>query len=356
MKKQSILNLSSSVMAIVFGILFGLVILLFANSSEALRGLGIILMGGFSDGKQGVGTVLYIAAPIIMTGLSVGFAFKTGLFNIGATGQFTTGAFVAVYIGIKWTFLPSSIHWIVALLGAAVGGALWGMVPGMLKAWRNVNEVIASIMMNYIGMYLVNYLIRTKIYDQLRNQTETVAASANIPKAGLDKLFQTSNINIGILVAVFFVIVTYILIEKTVFGFELKACGINQDASLYAGINAKRGIISSMMIAGALSGIGGALLYLAGTGRYMQVVDVLAIEGFNGIPVALLGLSNPIGILFAGLFIAHITVGGSNLQLLDFVPEIINIIIAAIIYCGAFSLLFKQIIERAISMRKKEKE
>ena len=354
MNKQKILNFSSSLLAVVFGLIFGLIILLFTSPAEAVKGIGIILLGGFADGLTGIGSVIYIATPIIMTGLSVGFAFKTGLFNIGAPGQFTMGAFIAVYIGIKWTFLPASIHWIVALLGAVIGGALWGMIPGILKAYRNVNEVIASIMMNYIGMYLVNFLIRTNIYDKLRNQTQTVEASANIPKAGLDKLFDSPNLNIGFLIAIFFVIVVYILIEKTAFGFELKACGMNQDASRYAGINAKKNIVLSMMIAGALSGIGGALLYLAGTGRYLQVLDILATEGFNGIPVALLGLSNPIGILCAALFIAHITVGGINLQLLDFVPEIIDIIIAAIIYCGAFSLIFKQIIEYVMKKVRKE--
>ena len=353
MKKKAVLNVSSSALAVAFGLVFGLIILFVANPSQALAGLGIIVQGGFAGGMSGIGATLYIATPIIMTGLSVGFAFKTGLFNIGASGQFTMGAFFAVYIGVKWTFLPPSIHWLVALIGAAIGGALWGMIPGILKAYRNVNEVIASIMMNYIGMYLVNYLIRTNIYDQLRNQTQTVAKGATIPKAGLDELFHTTNLNIGFFIAILFVIIIYILIEKTTFGFELKACGMNSYASRYAGINEKRSIVLSMVIAGALAGIGGALLYLAGTGRYMQVLDILAAEGFNGIPVALLGLSNPIGILIAGLFIAHISVGGTNLQLLDFVPEIIDIIIAAIIYCGAFSLIFKQLIEKIMKKNKK---
>lgn len=356
MKKQRLLSVSSSVMAVVFGLLFGLVILLFTNPPQALKGFGIILQGGFKDGMSGIGQVLYIATPIIMTGLSVGFAFRTGLFNIGASGQFTMGAFIAVYIGVKWTWLPPQIHWLAALLGAAIGGALWGMVPGILKAFRNVNEVIASIMMNYIGMYLVNYLIQSAIYDPLRNQTQLPAAGALIPKAGLDQLFQSSNLNIGILIAIIFVVIIYVLIEKTTFGFELKACGMNRDASKYAGINAKRNVVMSMVISGALAGIGGALLYLSGSGKFMQVLDVLAPEGFNGISVALLGLSNPIGILFAGLFIGYITVGGNNLQLLDFVPEIIDIIIAAIIYCGAFSLLFKSLIERFIKKVKKEEE
>ena len=233
-------------------------------------------------------------------------------------------------------------------------GALWGMVPGLLKAYANVNEVIASIMMNYIGMYLVNTMIANTVYDQVKNQSLPVAAAAKLPKAGLDKLFPGSNLNVGILIAILCVIIIYIIIEKTTFGFELKACGMNPDASKYAGINEKKNIVLSMVIAGALSGIGGALLYLAGSGKYLQVLDVIAPEGFSGISVALLGQSNPIGILFAGLFIGHITVGGYNLQLFDFVPEAIDIIISAIIYCGAFALLFKSLIGNLIKRVKKE--
>ena len=356
MKKDTQLNIASSVLAVICGLLFGTLVLLFANPDQALRGLSIILMGGFADGMSGVGAMLYIATPIIMTGLSVGFAFKTGLFNIGASGQFTVGAFVAVYIGVKWTFIPPSIHWIVALIGAAIGGALWGMIPGVLKAFRNVNEVIASIMANYIGMYLVNYMIKGNIYDQLRSQSQEVAPSAIIPKAGLDKLFNSSNLNIGPIIAAVFVIIVFILIEKTVFGYELKACGMNRDASRYAGINERKSIILSMSISGALAGVGGALLYLAGSGRYLQVLDVLAAEGFTGISVALLGLSNPIGILFSGIFIGHIYVGGTNLQLLNFVPEIIDIIISSIIYCGAFSLLLKHFIGNTLKWNKKRGE
>lgn len=346
----------SAVMAIAIGLLFGLVILLISNASEALSGFAAIVQGGFADGAKGIGDVLYNATPIIMTGLSVGFAFKTGLFNIGASGQFTMGAFAAVYVGIKWTFLSGSTHWIVALLAACIAGALWGLLPGILKAFANVHEVISSIMMNYIGMYFVNMLIVSNIHDKIKNQSLPVLKSAIIPKAGLDKFFGSQNINIGILIAILMVAIIYFLINKTTFGYELKACGLSKDASKYAGISAGRNIILSMVIAGALSGLGGGLLYLAGSGKYLQVVDILAPQGFNGISVALLGMSNPIGILFAGLFIAHITVGGVNLQLYSFAPEVIDIIIAAIIYCGAFALLFKNIIFRFMKRKDKEEE
>jgi len=292
-----------------------------------------------------MGDVLYFATPIIMTGLSVGFASKTGLFNIGAAGQFIIGAFAAVLVGVKCAFLPGHLHWITALAAAMIAGALWGAIPGVFKALFNVNEVIACIMTNYIGMYLVNFLIRETIFDSLRNQSMRVADTANLPKMGMNELFRdgyiVSSANSGILIAIIFAIVIFFVLEKTSFGYELKACGFNREAARYAGINEKRSIIFSMAIAGALSGIGGALLFLAGSGKGITVVDILAQEGFNGIPVALLGLNNPIGIIFSGMLVAYLKVGGSNMQLHNFVPEIIEIIVAVIIYFSAFALLVK---------------
>lgn len=340
----------SSLMAIAAGLLVGLIILFISNSRDAIPAFITILKGGFEDGARGLGQVIYFAIPIIMTGLSVGFAFKTGLFNIGASGQFTCGAFVAIYIGIKWTFVPPEIHWLVALIGAMAAGAVWGSGPGLLKAFFNVNEVITSIMMNYIGMYLVNMAIVKTVYDSLKNQTKPVLKSAILPKAGLDKLFNTSNVNIGIFIVILAVVIIYIILQKTTFGYELKACGSNKDASRYAGINEKKSIILSMVIAGALSGLGGGLLYLSGSGKYIHVLDVLAAEGFSGISVALLGMSHPIGIFLSGLFIAHLKVGGFNIQLYNFVPEVIDIIVAVIIYCGAFALLFKEIMNKIVRM------
>lgn len=351
-ESDGFMSFVSAILAVIAGLIIGFVLLLVSNPEEAGNGMSAILMGGFGTGMNGLGKTLYIATPIIMTGLSVGFAFKTGLFNIGASGQFTAGAFTAIYIGVKWTSL-GSFHWVVALLGAIIAGALFGLIPGLLKAYFNVNEVITCIMMNYIGMYGVNLLIRNTVYDSVRNRTVAVATQANVPSAGIGEFFGGSSANLGIIIAVLCVVLVYIVLNKTTFGYELKACGKNKDATKYAGINSKRDIVLSMVFAGALAGLGGALLYLSGSGKFIQVVDVIANEGFTGISVALLGMSNPIGILFAGLFIAHITVGGGNMQLCGFVPEIIDIITASIIYCGALSLLIKLFIGKIRASRKK---
>lgn len=355
---------SASVLSIIVGLLFGLTILLISNPSQALEGFGIILKGGFSTGAKGTGQVLYFATPLILTGLSVGFAFKTGLFNIGAAGQFIIGGTTAVYIGVVWTSLPAPLHWIVALLGAAIMGGIWGLIPGLLKAYMNVHEVISTIMMNYIGMYTANFFVKSYIYDSQMALSKNVASTAVLPKGGLDYIFYNqmgngkdlSTVNAGIIIAIGVAIIIFIIINKTTFGYELKACGFNRHASKYAGINEKRSIVLSMVIAGALAGLGGALLYLSGgNGRRIRVVDVLAMEGFNGIPVALLGLSNPIGIIFSAIFISYITQGGNYLQTLNFVPEIIEIIIACIIYFSALSMFFRALLPRFIKYMKRRK-
>jgi simple sugar transport system permease protein len=341
---DSSVNALSSVTAILAGLLAGLVILLLTNASQAFHGFWAILSGGFNSMKE-VGQVLYFATPIILTGLSVGFASKTGLFNIGAAGQFIVGAYTAVLIGVKCSFIPGHLLWITALLAAMLAGAVWGAIPGIFKALFNVNEVIACIMTNYIGTLLVNFLITKTIFDSLRNQSMRVMNAANLPKMGMDNVFRdgfiTSSANCGIFIAVIFAVLIYIILEKTAFGYELKACGFNREAARYAGINEKRSIVLSMTIAGALAGLGGALLYLAGSGKGITVVDVLAQEGFLGIPVALLGLNNPIGIIFSGLLIAYLNVGGFMMQLYSFAPQVIEIIIAVIIYFSAFALLVR---------------
>ncbi len=351
-QKQGFVSFLGSVLAILCGLVVGFLVLLLSDPANAVNGFISILTGAFSDMKN-LGQVFYSATPIILTGLSVGFANKTGLFNIGGPGQFVVGAYVAVLIGVKCTFIPGPLLWITCLVGAMLAGALWGFVPGFLKAVCNVNEVIACIMMNYIGMYGVNFLVVETIFDSQKNQSLPVAANANAPKLGMDQIFRSgasaSSVNAGIFVAILAGIVIYFLIAKTKFGYELKACGYNRDAAKYAGINEKRSIILSMAIAGSLCALGGACLYLAGAGKGIEV------EGFNGIPVALLGLNNPIGIIFAGLFMAYLNQGGFNMQLYGFAPQVIEIIIAVIIYFAAFSLLLRGLVTKVVKRAGKGK-
>ncbi|WP_407925652.1 ABC transporter permease [Erysipelothrix urinaevulpis] len=353
-RKESSQNIIASLLAIVVGLLFGLVVLLLTKPSFAFEGFAMILSGGLNQGLRGFGNVLFRAIPILFTGLSVGFAFKTGLFNIGVTGQFTVGAFAAVFVGVNMSHL-GAMGWVVGLIAATIAGMLWGGFVGLLKAYRNVNEVISSIMMNYIGMFLVNYLIVNTAYDEAVART-LPPKYAYIPIGGMDKLFPRSSLNIGIIIAVIVAILIYIILNKTTFGYELRAVGLNRHAGKYAGINEKKAIISSMLIAGALAGLGGGLLYLSDVGKYMSTQNVLLGEGFDGISVALLAQSNPIGIIFSSLFISHISYGGNNLQVFGMEPEIIQVITAAIIYMSALSLLLRKLIEWILKKTNKKGE
>lgn len=343
------INIFSSVLAIISGLIFGLIIMFITNPVDTPSAFITIITGGFQEGLESISRVLYYATPIILTGLSVGFAFKTGLFNIGASGQVMLGAFTSIYIGVKWTHL-GSIQWLVALFFAGVAGSIWALLPGILKAYRSVHEVVSTIMMNYIGLYLVIYLIKLTVFNRAKNETYYVNRNAVIPVLKLGNL----SISYGFIIALLVVIIINILLNKTTFGYELKAVGFNKEASIYAGINAKKNIIFSLLISGFLSGLAGGIIYLNNIGRALEVVDVLVPEGFTGIPVALIGLSNPIGILFAGLFMGYITLGGFYMQIYNFAPEIIDVIIASIIYFSALVVLFREIIIR-ISKRKSKR-
>ncbi|HNZ50899.1 MAG TPA: ABC transporter permease [Bacilli bacterium] len=354
----------SVLFAIVLGLLVGLVILLFSNPRAAFPAFGKILLGFFGDPVSisvGIGNFLYYSTPLLLTGLAVGFAFKTGLFNIGASGQFMVAQYVAVLVAFATANL-GPFNWIVALVAGILAGAIWGFFPGFFKAAFNINEVITSIMFNWIGMYLTTMLIKNNkvIFDQSRARTFVIPKTAFIPKLGLDKLFPNSSIDIGIFLAIGVAVIIYFVLNKTTFGFELKAVGHNRHASKYAGINEKRNIIIAMVISGALAGMAGGLQILAGgagnVGNSILVIETLSPEGFNGIPVALLGLSHPIGIIFSAFFITFIQAGGNNAAAAVIPYEIVDIIIAVIIYCSAFSLLVRLYIANRLQKKRIEEE
>ena len=223
--------------------------------------------------------------------------------------------------------------------------------------------MITSIMFNWIGLYLVNELMYSTfkgMYDQKTTRTyklSSVSPSSLIPDMGLNSIFKTSSTTIAIFIAILIAIIMYIILNKTTFGYELKACGFNKDAAKYAGINERRNIVLSMMISGALAGIGAGLYFLSGAAEWNpQVSTELPGIGFNGIPVALLAMSNPLGVIFAAIFVAHISVGGAYLPTKYFQPEIANFIVAVIIYLCAFVSLFKSVIMKALAKKGKEEK
>ena len=359
MKRTGILSILSTLIVILAGLAIGLIVLVVSDAEQAFPAFWTMISFGARN-MRNVGDVLLGATPIILTGLSVTFAFKTGLFNIGAAGQFAFGGFVAIYIGVEFIFLPPAIRIICSISAAAVAGGLWGAIPGLLKAYRNVHEVITSIMTNYISMYLLSYIIRNTIFDIGRTTTLRLPAESDLPTLGFENIFReavgtgfrSSSVNIGILIAIVIAILVYIILDKTTFGYELKACGYNKDAAKYAGINENRNVVSSMIICGAIAGIGGALNFMNGTGLSMSAMPVLAMEGFTGIAVAFLGLTNPIGAIFSGVFVSYLFLGGARMQPFGFSLELVDIVIAVIIYFCAFVLLVKDNLSKLFFKRK----
>ena len=322
------------------------------------KGFLPILKGGwFMVGAKPLGPRQEIAdaAPLIMTGLSVAFAFKTGLFNIGAAGQYTLGAFGALV-----SALLLKLPWYLCLLFAVVFGAVWGAIPGIFKAYLNVNEVITSIMFNWIGLYGVNTILygggSSPMYSPTDSKTWRLAVQSpqsHIPDlSDLGSNYFVQPATIAIFIAIAVAIVMWVILNKTVFGYELKACGYSKTAARYAGINEKKNIILSMAIAGALAGIGAGLYYLSDAAQWEPMVSTaLPAFGFDGISVALLASSNPIGAIFSALFISHITTGGGFMDAMIFPPEIADVISGVIIYLCAFMMLFKKRLVRLFTRK-----
>lgn len=380
-EKDGTKSVISAIISILIGMLVGaLIVIVVGLTNEGISGTGIVegiklvFLGVFSTGRDAageltfglnpvnMGNLFFRATPLILTGLSVAVAFKTGLFNIGAPGQYLMGTAATLYVAlsIPSSAVPAWIIWILAFLAGILAGALWGAIPGILKALLNVNEVIACIMTNWIAANLVTWVF--DVNDALKNSEEGgkvgyIQPTANngvaTPKMGLDHLFPGSQINGGILIAILIAILMYIILTKTTFGYELKACGQNRHAAKYAGINDKRNIVLSMAIAGGLSGSAAALYWLSGnTEFFWSTYQTLPAVGFNGIPVALLASNNPIAVIFTGCFMSMLNVAGLQLKTLTAYNEYItDIVIATIVYLSAFAMLIKMV----LSGRKKKK-
>jgi simple sugar transport system permease protein len=361
-KKQSRVAIASSILAIMAGLFIGFIIMFLFNPINSFRGIFLMLGGWlFRDNiLRDVGRWLFTTGPLILTGLSVGFAFKTGLFNIGATGQYTLGLYVAIMVGTYGELL-GPFQWVIAMLAGMLAGSIIGLLNGFLKAKFNVHEVITSIMFNYIVMYMVNSLIKNdlNVFDFERSITRTINPQSFLPTLGLRTIFPGSNIDIGILIAIGVAFLVWVILYKTSFGFELQVTGTNRFAAKYSGINEMKAIMLSMMIAGAIAGLGGTLYALASgsrnLGTFYEPADILIPTGFEGIAVALLGMSHPIGTIFSASYITFIQTGGQFMQGLGIKIEIIEVIIASILYCSAIALIFKEWLNKMKAQSLEEK-
>ena len=375
MKNQVLKQILASILCIICGFVVGLLVMLFITIindkltlSNFSEGVKYLFSGPFSSTikstvKRNTGNMIFYITPLIMTGLSIAIAYKTGLFNIGAPGQYLMGTMTSLLIALQIDCSNSRTAgifvWILAVVAGILAGALWGAIPGIFKAFFDINEVVVCIMTNWIAANIVTWVFSKQ--QSLINIPEgksaylikTLKLKTFTPTFGLDKLFPFSYIDGGIIIAILVAIILFIIMSKTKLGFELKACGANKHASKYAGMNEKKNIILSMLIAGGLAGMGGALYHL-NSGielQYGSIYANLPDYGFNGIPAALLANCNPIGVIFSATFLRYISASGSRLQMAGYNAYIASIISSVIIYFAGFSRLFITI----LSIKKKKK-
>lgn len=357
---EGLKSLSASLLCIFGGIFVGFVVLVLLSVfnprigfAEAVRGILIILGGPFSGGGNSLfqlGNMLFNATPLILTGLSACIAFKTGLFNIGAPGQYLMGAMVTllVSLSIPSAVVPSPVIWLLALVCGTLAGALWGAIPGFFKAYLNVNEVIVCIMTNWIAANVVSWVFNgSKFINVAESKVNFIMKTEvnNIATAtfGLDKIFSGGSVvsyaDASIFLAICVAIALYIVMNKTTFGYELKACGYNRDGAKYAGMNEKRNLLLAMAIAGGLAAMGASIWCLNGHQDFKwETYQTLPVDGFNGIPAALLAGNNPIGIIFTAIFLKYINVGGSNLAANTAFNEYVSqLMVAMIVYFSGFA-------------------
>lgn len=357
MKKNTLLrnsgfqSLLASLLCILVGLLAGYVALLIINAEGAWDAICAIVKNFFYYPKPAqqlkyLGNTLVKTAPLIMCSLSVLFANKAGLFNIGAAGQYVVGAGACLYLA-----LGLQMPWWVCLLGAIAAGALLGAISGFLKTKFNVNEVISCIMFNWISLYCVNMLLNTvkETTSPYTMPLKSKAPQAMLPSLGLGEFFTKNQyVTIAIPLALVVSIAIWVLLEKTKLGYELKATGNNKNAAKYAGMKENRNIILTMAIAGGLAGMAAALLYLTGYEQWSCSQASVPAMGFNGIAAAFLGGLNPIGAIFSSFFIQHITAGGAYVDKTLYCAQVSDFISSLIIYLCGFVLFMKTAMNRSL--------
>lgn len=336
-----LLNILVPLISVILGLIVGAIVM-FVSGYDPIAGYTALWNGIFGDVYM-IGETLRQITPYILAGLAVAFAFRTGLFNIGVEGQLIVGWFAAAYVGVAID-LPKIIHLPLALIAAAAAGALWGFIPGILKARFKVHEVIVTIMMNYIALHTTNALVRT--VSDGGDKTGLIHPTASLRSEFLENMTDFSRLHVGIFIALAMVLVMWLILEKTTRGFELKSVGFNQNASEYAGMNVNKNIVLAMVISGAFAGLGGAMEAL-GTFEYISVKGGFTGIGFDGIAVALLGASTPLGVIFGATLFGSLKYGATNMPNEAGIPEeIVSIIIAIIIFFVASGYVIRLFIER----------
>ena len=358
LKNPGVQSLLTSLLCILLGLFIGYLVLLLINPTGAWGAITNVMKNflTYSSAKaqlKYLGNTLVRTAPLLMCSLSVLFVYKVGLFNIGAAGQYVAGACACLYAALYLHW-----HWLPCMLLAIAAGALLGVISGLLKSSFNVSEVISGIMLNWIALYITNMLL-TNVKEATSPYTYQLKAEgpqAILPQISLSKLLSGNQyVTIAIPIAIVCAVVIWVVLSKTLFGYELKATGNNPNAAKYCGMAEKRNIILTLAIGGALAGLGASLLYQTGYEQWQCTYSSVPSMGFNGIAAAFLGGLSPIGSIFASFFIQHITAGGAYVDKSLYCSQISDLISAIIIYLCSFVLFFKTVLNSSIARHEEKK-
>ena len=358
LKNPGVQSLLTSLLCILLGLFIGYLVLLLINPTGAWGAITNVMKNflTYSSAKaqlKYLGNTLVRTAPLLMCSLSVLFVYKVGLFNIGAAGQYVAGACACLYAALYLHW-----HWLPCMLLAIAAGALLGVISGLLKSSFNVSEVISGIMLNWIALYITNMLL-TNVKEATSPYTYQLKAEgpqAILPQISLSKLLSGNQyVTIAIPIAIVCAVVIWVVLSKTLFGYELKATGNNPNAAKYCGMAEKRNIILTLAIGGALAGLGASLLYQTGYEQWQCTYSSVPSMGFNGIAAAFLGGLSPIGSIFASFFIQHITAGGAYVDKSLYCSQISDLISAIIIYLCSFVLFLKPVLSSWIARHEEKK-
>ena len=358
LKNPGVQSLLTSLLCILLGLFIGYLVLLLINPTGAWGAITNVMKNflTYSSAKaqlKYLGNTLVRTAPLLMCSLSVLFVYKVGLFNIGAAGQYVAGSCACLYAALYLHW-----HWLPCMLLAIAAGALLGVISGLLKSSFNVSEVISGIMLNWIALYITNMLL-TNVKEATSPYTYQLKAEgpqAILPQISLSKLLSSNQyVTIAIPIAIVCAVVIWVVLSKTLFGYELKATGNNPNAAKYCGMAEKRNIILTLAIGGALAGLGASLLYQTGYEQWQCTYSSVPSMGFNGIAAAFLGGLSPIGSIFASFFIQHITAGGAYVDKSLYCSQISDLISAIIIYLCSFVLFFKTVLSSWIARHEEKK-
>ncbi len=349
---ENIYDVAIKILTILVGFLFASVLLILCGYNPVVA-YATLFKGAFSNIKS-IGDILLRATPFIITGLAAAYGFKAGVINIGISGQMYVGGFFAVMAGVLLD-LPQVIHIPVVLICGIIGGMAWSIIPAFMKYKLRTSEVFTTIMMNYIALWSVQYFSRLIIPSQYETRSAVINDSASLRNPLLSNLFGGSYVNLGFIIAIIATIIYYIYFEKTKAGYEMKAVGLNLNAAKYAGINIKFNSFMSLVISGGLAGLAGGVFYCGYTNNIE--LGVLPPYGFEGITIALMGSNGAIGIILSSLFFGMMSVGASFMSATAKIPnELVNVIIAMIIYFSAATIYFKDNLESIVNNFKRRKE